>query len=79
MVELLDDATAFARALHRFGPVANEGGGSSWVGELLQQASDFAKQQANSDQAYNLFRAIMRRGDQIAAVREALKESQSAD
>ena len=34
-----------------------------------QQASDFVKEQATTQQARNLFRAIMRRGDQIAAVK----------
>ncbi len=68
MVELLDDATAFAAALQRFGPL--EDGGAGWVAELLQQASDFVNEQATPDQARNLFRAIMRRGDQIAAVKD---------
>lgn len=67
MVELLDDATAFARALNQFGPL-EEGRGEGWVGELLQQASDFVNGQASSEQARKLFRAIMRRGDQLAAV-----------
>lgn len=69
MVELLDDATAFARALQRFGPL-EEGQGAGWVGELLQQTGDFVNEKATSDQARNLFRAIMRRGDQIAAIKE---------
>jgi predicted KAP-like P-loop ATPase len=69
MVELLDDATAFAAALQRFGPLEEEGG-AGWVGELLQQAADFVNEQATPDQARNLFRAIMRRGDQIAAVKD---------
>ncbi|MCH7729412.1 MAG: hypothetical protein IH991_23490 [Planctomycetes bacterium] len=68
MVELLDDATAFAQALHRFGPL-EDGLGEGWVGELLQQASEFVNEQANPDQARKLFRAIMRRGDRLAAVR----------
>jgi hypothetical protein len=67
MVELLDDATAFAQALQQFGPL-KEGRGEAWVGELLQQASDFINGQANPDQARKLFRAIMRRGDRLAAV-----------
>jgi predicted KAP-like P-loop ATPase len=71
MVELLDDATAFARSLERFGPVEEGQGGTGWVGELLQQASDFVNEQANSEQASDVFRAIMRRGDQIAAVKDA--------
>jgi len=67
MVELLDDATAFARALHQFGPL-EEGQGRGWVGELLQQARDFVNEQANPEQAGKLFQAIMRRGDHLAAV-----------
>lgn len=69
MVELLDDATAFARALHQFGPL-EEGQESGWVGELLQQARDFVNEQANPDQACKLFLAIMRRGDHLAAVQQ---------
>ncbi len=69
MVELLDDATAFANALQRFGPL-EEGRGEGWVGELLQQAADFVNEKASSDQARNLFRAIISRGDQIAAAKD---------
>ncbi|MDA1054903.1 MAG: P-loop NTPase fold protein [Planctomycetota bacterium] len=69
MVELLDDATAFAHALQRFGPL-EEKRGSNWVDDLLQQAADFVSEQATADQAHKLFRAIMRRGDQLAAVRD---------
>lgn len=69
VVELLDDATAFARALERFGPIEAEQG-SDWVGELLQQAADFVNERASSAQARDVFRAIMRRGDLIAAVRD---------
>lgn len=69
MVELLDDATEFASALQRFGPL-EEGQGSAWVGELLQQASDFVNEQATPAQAQNIFHAIMRRGDQISAVKD---------
>ena len=69
MVALMDDATAFAQALQRFGPL-EEGQGTSWVGELLQQASDFVGSQATPEQARNLFQAILRRGDQIAAVKD---------
>jgi hypothetical protein len=69
MVALMDDATSFAQALQRFGPL-EEGQGTGWVGELLQQASDFVNEQATPTQARDLFRAIMRRGDQIAAVKD---------
>ncbi len=69
MVELLDDATAFARSLQRFGPL-EEGHGASWVDELLRQASDFVNDKSTPVQARNLFRAIMRRGDEIAAIRD---------
>jgi hypothetical protein len=68
MVELLDDATAFARSLQRFGPL-EDGHGASWVDELLRQASDFVNDKATAVQARNLFQAIMRRGDEIAAIR----------
>jgi predicted KAP-like P-loop ATPase len=67
MVELLDDATAFAQALQRFGPL-QEKRGANWVDDLLQKAADFVNEQATPDQARKLFRAIMRRGDQLAAV-----------
>ncbi|MBC8353716.1 MAG: AAA family ATPase [Planctomycetes bacterium] len=73
MVELLDDATAFAGALQRFGPLEEEGE-AGWVGELLQQAADFVNEKATADQARNLFRAIMRRGDQIAAVKDSASQ-----
>lgn len=66
MVELLDDATAFAQALNQFGPLEEERG-QGWVSELLQQAGDFVSEQASSAQAGQLFRAIMRRGDRLAA------------
>ncbi len=67
MVELLDDATAFGRALNRFGPI-DDGQGASWIDDLLQQTADFVNEKATTDQAANLFRAIMRRGDQIAVI-----------
>lgn len=69
MVDSLDDAAEFARALQHFGPL-DGAGGAGGVGGLLQQASDFVNEQATPEQAHNLFRAIMRRGDQISAVRE---------
>ncbi len=67
IVELLDDATAFARSLHRFGAL-EEGQGEEWIDDLLRQADDFIHEKATADQAAQIFRAIMRRGDQIAAV-----------
>ena len=73
MVELLDDATAFAAALQRFGPIEEEGG-EGWVAELLQQATNFVNDQATPDQARNLFRAIMSRGDQISSVNDVGSE-----
>ena len=66
MVELLDDATAFARALDRYGPLGD--GESPSVDNLLQQASDYVIEQATSEQAASLFRAILARGDTIAAI-----------
>ncbi len=69
MVELLDDATALARALQRFGPL-EEGQGAVWVDELLRQSSEFVNDKATPAQARSLFRAIMCRGDQIAAVKD---------
>ncbi|MBI2481571.1 MAG: hypothetical protein HYV60_23890, partial [Planctomycetia bacterium] len=65
----LDDATGFAQALQRFGPL-EEGRGANWVDDLLQQAADYVNEQATADQACKLFRAIMRRGDQLAAVND---------
>ncbi|MCA9174153.1 MAG: AAA family ATPase [Planctomycetales bacterium] len=77
MVDLLDDATAFARALDRFGPL-DEAGPEGPLSDLLQQAADFVIEQANSEQAANLFRAIVRRGDNIAAV-HGVEDSQPID
>ncbi len=67
IVELLDDATAFARSLQRFGAL-EEGQGEEWIDDLLRQADEFIHDKATSDQAAQVFRAIMRRGDEIAAV-----------
>lgn len=74
MIDLLDDATSFAQALQRFGPL--EGGSqSSWVDELLRKATDFVNEQATPEQAAKLFSALLRRGDQIAAIKEEEKEN----
>lgn len=64
LVELLDDATSFAKALHQFGPLGEEKA-ESWMMDLLQQASDFVADKADSDQATRLFLALMKRGDQV--------------
>jgi hypothetical protein len=69
MVESLDDAAEFARALQHFGPL-DTGDDSGGVGELLHQANDFVNEQATPEQAHNLFRAVMRRGDQISAAKD---------
>jgi len=78
MVELIDDATAFARALQRFGPL-EDGQSADWVDELLQQAADFVNERATPDQAKSLFRAIMRRGDQIAAITDESEDRMKLD
>lgn len=64
LVELLDDATSFAKALHQFGPLGDEKA-ESWMMDLLQQASDFVADKAESDQAQRMFQALMKRGDHI--------------
>ena len=64
LVELLDDATSFAKALHQFGPLGEEKA-ESWMMDLLQQASDFVADKADPDQAIRLFNALLKRGDQI--------------
>ena len=69
MVDSLNDAAEFARALQHFGPLEG-GGGAGGVAELLQQASDFVNEQATAEQAHNLFREIMRRGDKISAAED---------
>ena len=67
IIELLDDATAFARSLHRFGAL-EQGQGEEWLDDLIRQAAEFVHDKATPDQAAQMFRAIMRRGDQIAEV-----------
>ncbi len=74
MVELLDDATSFAKALEQYGPIGDERA-VEWLGELLQQASDFVNERASSDQASKLFMAIIKRGDQIALVQDFDEEN----
>ena len=64
LVELLDDATSFARALNQFGPISDEKA-ESWIMDLLQQASEFISEKANPDQAERMFQALMKRGDQV--------------
>ena len=64
LVELLDDATSFAKALNQFGPISGEKA-ESWIMELLQQASEFVSEKADSEQAERMFLALMKRGDQV--------------
>ena len=67
MVELFDSATAFARSVQRFGAL-EEGEGAEWVDDLLRQVSNFVQEKATPQQATHLFRALLRRGDQMALV-----------
>ena len=69
MIELVDDATAFSRALQQFGPLSGSAA-KEWVHQLLQQASNFVNVRADSDQAAGMFRAIASRGDLIADVKD---------
>lgn len=64
LIMLLDDAASFAKALQQFGPL-NDDKAESWIMELLQQASDFINETADSEQAERMFAALMRRGDQV--------------
>lgn len=64
LVELLDDATSFAKALNQFGPIGEEKA-ETWMMDLLQQASEFVSEKADSDQAMRMFLALMKRGDQV--------------
>lgn len=64
LVELLDDATSFARALNQFGPIGDEKA-ESWLMDLLGQAADFVSEKASPDQASRMFAALMKRADQI--------------
>lgn len=64
LIMLLDDAASFAKALQQFGPLSDDKA-ESWIMELLQQASDFINETADSEQAERMFSALMRRGDQV--------------
>lgn len=64
LVELLDDASSFAKALNQFGPI-NDEKAESWIMELLQQASEFVNEKADTDQSMRMFQALMKRGDQV--------------
>ncbi len=64
LIMLLDDAASFAKALQQFGPL-NDDKAESWIMELLQQASEFINETADSEQAERMFSALMRRGDQV--------------